>query len=283
MFGDDDHIQWPQSFLKDYPHLICIRKRPQREVPFSIMWWLPDRSAFELDQHSILTGVGKLNSSYLYRIKNFTTTLFARAKRDIFETAPSLLRQLVDTLQDLLHRVEYISTNFRTMQLGVRSIQRVVLEFTAFLDYHEIYRPVLEGKRSPDSIQKMARIIGAFTDDLTVCRCMCLAKIPVWLIRPYKAIGSIRVKAVVPVQFPGGIIELNPAVRPGYPAIYRGAHTLDMYRAFAQHILGYLKYPDPFGSVRANPTFEPLPPPPEMSKREIRSRRFTPCKFSRVG
>lgn len=242
------------------------------------MWQCPERSVFDVEDHGVLRGIGKLNWSFLSTLKTFSATAITRAKRDIFKDS-SLANQLVLTLEDLLHRLEYISTNFRTMQLGVRSTQRVFLELTACLDYLELYKPVVDGVSPPESIPKVAHMIGAFTTDLTICFRMHLAKIPVWLIRPYKALHSIRIAAVVPVQFPEGIVALGPATRPSYPAIFRGPHGLDRYRAFIQHVLRYFKYPDPFGSVRAQPSVSLPAPPPELSKREIRARRFTPCMF----
>lgn len=242
------------------------------------MWQCPERSVFDVEDHGVLRGIGKLNWSFLSPLKTFSATVITRAKRDIFKDS-SLANQLVLTLEDLLHRLEYISTNFRTMQLGVRSTQRVFLELTACLDYLELYKPVVDGVSPPESIPKVAHMIGAFTTDLTICFRMHLAKIPVWLIRPYKALHSIRIAAVVPVQFPEGIVALGPATRPSYPAIFRGPHGLDRYRAFIQHVLRYFKYPDPFGSVRAQPSVSLPAPPPELSKREIRARRFTPCMF----
>jgi hypothetical protein len=243
------------------------------------MWWMPDRSSFNAEDHGVLTGIGKLNASRLSCIKTFTTTLLTRAKRDIFKDKTPLINQLSYTLQDLLHRLERISTNFRTMQLGVRSTQRVFLELTACLDYTEFYSPVINGELPPDSIPKIAKTIGTFTQDLTVCNRFHMAKIPVWLIRPSHTLRSLRIMAVAPVQYPGGLVALDPAIRPSYPAIFRGPHNLDMYRALAQHVLGYLRYPDPFGSVRARQNLSLPAPPPEPSKREIRAKRYTPCKL----
>jgi hypothetical protein len=278
-FGDDDPLQWPQSFLPEYPHLVCIRKPPRTDIGFSIMWWMPDRSAFDMEHHGVLRGIGKLNTSILSHIKTFTTTLLTRAKRDMFKDKTSLINQLTYTLQDILHRLEHISTNFRTMQLGVHSIQRVFLELTACLDYAELYGPVINGELPPDSIPKVPKTIGAFTHDLTVCNRLHMAKIPVWLIRPSHTLRSLRIMAVAPVQYPEGLVALDPAIRPSYPAIFRGSHGLDMYRALAQHVLGYLRYPDPFGSVRARQDISLPAPPPEPSKREIRAKRYTPCKL----
>lgn len=146
----------------------------------------------------MLTGIGKLNVTYLERIEGFATTAIERSKREGFKETP-LVRLLSTALQDLLYRLEHISSNFRTMQLGVRGTQRVFLELTALLDFVEIYNPVLLGKSPPETIPNIARIMGTFTTDLSVCHRLHSAKIPVWLVRPLSALHSIRIAAVVPV------------------------------------------------------------------------------------
>lgn len=241
------------------------------------MWWYPDRSAFDHESHGILTGIGKLNFHFFWRIKKLADTAIERSKREIFEATP-LVTQLSSTLEDLLHRLQYISTSFRTMQLGVRAIQRVFLELTALLDFLEIYKPVLTGDSPPETIPRVAKMIGVFTSDPTMCRLLHSAKIPVWFIRPYRALHSIRVAAVTPIQFAQGTIALDPHIRPSYPPIFRGAHSVGMYTAFAQHVLEYFRYPDPFASVRARPSVNLPAPALELSKRELRGQRYAPCE-----
>lgn len=278
LFGDDDPLQWPQSFLRQYSHLACIRKRPEKEIPFSIMWWLPDRRAFDDEKLGVLTGVGRLHWSFFERIKGFASTAIERSKRNVFEGTP-LVWQLSNTLEDLVHRLKHVSTSFRTMQLGVRATQRVFLELTALLDFLEIYQPVLTGDSPPETIPKVAKMIGAFTSDPTVCRYLYLAKIPVWFLRPHTALHSIRITAIAPVQYAQGTIALDPPIRPSYPPIFRGAYGVGMYTAFAQYILGYFRYPDPFAFVRAISSVNPPAPAPEPSKREIRTQRYAPCEY----
>lgn len=153
------------------------------------MWWHPDHSAFDEEDLGMLTGIGKLNLTYLERIKGFAATAMERSKRENFQKTP-LVRLLSITLRDLLYRLEHVSSNFRTMQLGVRGTQRVFLELTALLDFVEIYNPVLLGKSPPETIPNVARIMGTFTTDLSVCHRRHSAKIPVWLVRPFSALHS---------------------------------------------------------------------------------------------
>ena len=244
---------------------------------------MPDRSAFDAEDHGIIRGIGKLQWSWLSQLKQASNALLTRARQPAHIQATSLINQLTTTLEDLLYRLEHISTNFRIMQLGVRATQRVFLELLACLDYIEIYRPVMVGDIPLTSVFPEfsgADRIGTFTTDLTVCNQMYRAKIPVWLIRPYRALHSIRIMSIAPVQMPGGIVDLEPVIKPSYPAIFTGGSAMDKYRALVRHVLGYFVYPDPFGSTRALASISPSPAQSGPSKREIRSKRYTPCMSS---
>ncbi|KAF9456582.1 hypothetical protein BDZ94DRAFT_1315007 [Collybia nuda] len=274
LFADDDYLQWPQSFIPEVPHLACIPRPPASEMPVSIMWKLPDRTAFIVEDHGILRGIGKLSPQWLLTLKQVSGPLINRCKEPLFGEVVALTAQLLNTLQDILHRLEHISTNFRSVQLGVRATQRVYLELLACLDYMEIYRPRMD--ESTHSRFAVSNRIGTFTTDVNICNRMYRAGIPVWLIRPSNSLHSIHIASVAPVQMPNDILKLEPAIRPSYPAIYTGGSIRDKYLALANHSLGYLVYPDPFGSIRAHGNVNPPLPPPGLSKKELRSKRYSP-------
>lgn len=104
--------------------------------------------------------------------------------------------------------------------------------------------------------------------------------LPVWLIRLWKALHSIRIVSVVSAQLVQGNVVLDAAIRPSYPAIFTAGSPMDKYHALVNHLLGYLAYPDPFGLMRAQATIGPPPPLPRLSRKELRSQRYTPCKSS---
>ncbi|KAF9459565.1 hypothetical protein BDZ94DRAFT_1239143 [Collybia nuda] len=255
LFADDDHLQWPQSFIPEVPYLACIPRPPASEMPMSIMWKLPNRTVFMVEDHGILRGIGKLSPLWLVTFKQLSGSLITRCKEPLFNDVVALTAQLLNTLQDLLHHLEHISTNFRSVQLGVHATQRVYLELLACLDYMEIYRPRMDG---PTHSQfAVSNRIGTFTTDVNICNRMYRAGIPVWLIRPSNSLHSICIMSVAPAQMPNGILELEPAIRPSYPAIYTGGSTINKYLALANHSLVYLVYPDPFGSIRAQGNVSP--------------------------
>ena len=279
-FGDDDPLQWPQPWVPEYPHLPCISLVPRQTEPFPVMW-MPDRHDF-VEDRGILTGIGKLNPSRFFGLQLLCIPLRERAVQSKF-SKELLVSQLIVTLENLLHRLEFISTNFRQMQLTVRETQRIFVELTALLDYYDYFRPVLLLNEPSTPTRKYppttVRVMGVFTTDLTVCDAFFRAGIPVWLVRPFSALSSMRVKALARVQTPGDLTPLDPATRPSHPTIYCGSGDhIDKYRAIARHVQHYLQYPNPFRSIRAETSIVP-PPREESSKREARRQLYSPCRF----
>lgn len=271
-YGDDDPLQWPQPFVSNYGHISFIPRSPtsakDRE---SIMWYIPHIADFVSDD-GVFSNVGKLNRGTFLELQFLSLALIERADSSEFREQ-ALVSQLTKILGNLLHRLEYISTSFYTMRLGVRQLQRVYLELTALLNFEGHFRS------QSMSSNKVNNIMGAFTYDLAVCDQLYQAGVPVWLIRPYSALHSIRIRALARLTKVVDMLPLEPSSRPKYSSIYRGpGDVLEKYIALASDILGYLKYPNPFGSMRARPLVAP-PPPAAPSRREIRSQRYTPCKL----
>ena len=247
-FGDDDPLQWPQLYLSNRSYLPFILSCPPKHDPLTVMWRLPDREDFIAVDGRVLEGVGKLERGFFNQLQRLSLDLLARAKNKKYEKLCIVL-ELIPTLEHLLHRVEFIATNFRQVQLGVRETQRVYLELRAVLDYEEIYYPCLKGVSSQSFSYPCitANVMGAFTNDLSVCDCFFRAGIPVWLIRPFSELHSIRVRKLVPLQPAGNLIPIDAATRPSHCTIYRGGgDDVGKYHALARHVKGYLHYPNPF-------------------------------------
>lgn len=234
------------------------------------MWWFPERTSF-IEDNGILGGVGRIHYSYLNQLKSLSFELVVRAQSEKFNnTIPAI--QMSIRLKHLLHRLEFISTSFSNARLGVRELQRMYLELSGLLDYEEFYR------HETRSSNRTFNIMGAFTTSLAVCEQLFHAGVPVWLVRPYSALHSIRILKLMPVTYAEIDIPLQPSLRPKYPPIYRGpGGRPEKYAAIAKRGLDYLSYPNPFGDICAMPLAAPLPTA-EPSKREIRAERCTPCR-----
>jgi hypothetical protein len=242
---------------------------------------MPDRHDFVADDGT-LTGVGKLSSGGFLHMRFQCIDLHERAVQSKF-SKELLVSQLTVILENLLHRLEFISMNFRQMQITVRETQRIFVELTALLDYYDYFRPILSMNKPSIPTQTYppttAKVMGVFTTDLTICDLFFRAGIPVWLVRPFEVLSSIRVRALAPVQTPGASTPLDPATRPSHPTIYCGnGDHIDKYRAIARHVQHYLRYPNPFQSIRAETSVVP-PPRDEISKREVRRQLYSPCRF----
>jgi hypothetical protein len=270
-YGEDDPVQWPQPFLASYAYLACIpRGTTSSRDPANIMWWLPERTSF-VEDNGILGGIGGIHYSYLYQLKSLSLELIIRAQSEKFKNTMVAIQMSI-RLKHLLHRLEFISTSFYKARLGVRELQRMYLELTGFLDYEEFYR------RETGSSNRAANIMGTFTTSLAVCEQLFHAGVPVWLVRPYSALHSIRILRLMPITYAQTEVPLEASFWPKYPPIYRGpGGSPAKYLAIAKQGLDYLSYPNPFGDICATPLATPLPAA-EPSKREIRAQRYTPCK-----
>lgn len=272
-YGDDDPIQWPQAYLQQYRHFACISRGPYPHPDaMNVMWWTPDRGNFVPD-NEVLYGVGKLERYYFLQLQRLSVSLLQRVETPSFR-GKAVPCELSKILSNLLHRLEYLSSSFFAMHRGVRDLQRTFLELKGYLDFEEHYR--LETGTPPTALHLM----GAFTWDPLVCQSLFRAGVPVWFIRPYTALHSIRVRKLVSITQAQGLLPLGPCIRPICPSIYRGpGDRVEKYVALRASILEFLKFPNPFGSSRTTPV---MPPPSlaEPSKRQERSKRYSPCKWA---
>jgi hypothetical protein len=244
-----------------------------KDDPRNILWMLPGRADFVFDD-GMLYGVGRLHHGFLCNLTHIWDVLLERALLPKFGGI-QLASELVTVFKLLLHHLELISTTFRKMQITVREAQRVFLELEALLDFEEFYR----SRMILPTASAVVNVIGAFTTDLKVCDGLFWAGIPVWLVRPYTQLHSIRVRALSPLQTPDGVIPLDPPPGPPQRTIYTGAaNRFAKYSAIAQHIRGLLQFPDPFGCECAKPLTAPPPlARPSGNDQGSSSRRFTPC------
>lgn len=191
-----------------------------------------------------------------------------------FAKVAQLVKQDSAHLRHFLNRLEFIPTTLRIAQIGFRETQRIILELIALYDYMEIYKPVMDGFSEPSGT--LAKTIGAFVSNPHTAEMFFRAGIPVWIIRPRPHLPKVRIQALAPVQGPDGLIPMNEATRPSHATIFRG-HSQQKYNAIVRrHVMRYMRYPDPFGPVRAAPQAIIAPPP--ITPHEIRQQTHSPCK-----
>jgi hypothetical protein len=237
------------TMVPDYPHLPCILLVPTQTDPSLIMMWMPDCHDFVADD-GILTGIGKLHPWQFLEMQQQCVALQECAVQLKF-SKELLISQFIVILENLLHHLEFISMNFHHMQLTVYETQRIFVKLMALLDYYNYFHSVLLLNELPTPTQTYppttAKVMGVFTTDLTVCNLFFQAGIPVWLMRPFSVLSSIRVRVLAPVQTLEDFTPLSPATCPLHPTIYCGnGDHIDKYQAIARHVQHYLQYLNPF-------------------------------------
>ena len=123
----------------------------QLDLKTLIMQWMPEYHNFVLD-HGILTGIGKVHPIQCYKMQQLCIALQQRAAQSDF-SKELLVSQLTVILENLLHRLEFISMDFCRMQLTVCETQRIFLELTALLNYHNYFHPILSLTQPPTPTQ----------------------------------------------------------------------------------------------------------------------------------
>ena len=269
-YGDDDPLQWPQPYIQEHRHMACIPKGPSgRGEPNDIMWWTPQPTDFVHDNRMIC-GIGKLNAVSFEQLRRPCVSLLERAKQPRFQDK-ELPWLLVPIVANFLHRLQVLSMSFQTTTQCVLELQRAFLELLAFLEFEEHYR------HRRDATTVATQLMGAFTTSQLVCQGMMDAGVPVWLIRPYDDLPTIRIQKVVTMKQARALLSMDACVRPPCSTIFEGrGDSVAKYAAISMQATRLLAFPNPFASTRAR--IESTPPlTVERSKRQIRSEKYSPC------
>jgi hypothetical protein len=252
LYGDDDPTRWPQPYSTFYCHHACI-PRPRSLPTHAIIWWEPTHehfSPFDLPTSPIL-GLGKLSSLKLAELKSSVSVLVARVNKytNSSSRVPPTLGPLIKMIEHGLARLEFVCTNFRQMQFGVRDVQRCWLDATATLDYMEVYKPRMDSWRLTVSASVpvgVADTIGIFTTELRVAQDFVHAGLPCWLIRPASSFADVNILLVEPLLTSRHNLILTPH-RYKYPIIFEGPSTSpEKYHAILRFARNFLQYPDLF-------------------------------------
>src|SRR6266540_3324168 len=104
---------------------------------------------------------------------------------DYRKTAPkpnNLLLSLLKAMQDAYIRLASLKTTFFEMRFGVTEFQRYFLELHGCLDYLELYKPRMDGKKP--AAETVANCVGAFTNIARVVQDFHTAGLPVCFLQP---------------------------------------------------------------------------------------------------
>lgn len=279
-FGDDDPWQWPQPYSISLCHFAAIPRRPLDERdPNSIMWWTPTRESFVAATTSLITGVGSLDQEHL--------NLFRKPIGDILERFEAYKRDslhpitnqrtiiIANSLRHAFSRLESLPTNRRSVFFGVTQVQRCFLELTALLNYICIYKPQMDGDMPAAS--SVAHTIGAFAFDATVVQEFVRAGLPVWIVRNYNTLPTVRIDKIGIPRSPQDVICMGSA-RPPFTPFFTGAGSdPQKYVLLALYMRSFVRYPNPFESINIEPRASSSTLP-KSSRAPHKAGRVQPCK-----
>jgi hypothetical protein len=249
-YGPDDATLWPQPWVEFYCHLGAIPRKPVNpDDPLSIMWWDPSRDDFESFNGSLVDGLGELSRLKYFSLKEMMTSLESRLD-DFKKTAAkpnSLLLSLEKAMQAACVRLGSLKTTFSEMRFGITEFQRYYLKVRGCLDYLEIYKPRMDGRKP--AAETVANCVGSFTNIPRIVQDFQTAGLPVWFLRPSKIwetpVNCNILEITVPLK-PADVLCVSQHDPPFAP-IYRGPATdYRRHSAIHDHSRMWLVFKDPF-------------------------------------
>ncbi|PBK84234.1 hypothetical protein ARMGADRAFT_1088687 [Armillaria gallica] len=196
-YGIDDHLQWPQAYIEQFPHFACIhRVAPEGAKALRPLFHgLTNYDFVECDDMAIVKGVGCLRHSTFLRLQSACQAVIdsvGGVSRS--NTVLNGLRSHISIIELLLGRLHALPTSFTRVGLTVAETQRVARELHAFVKYMTIYKPLMEALESDmPSMPIDDTLVGAFSNDATVIQRFFKASIPVWRIVAMKDLRGVRV------------------------------------------------------------------------------------------
>ncbi|RDB25590.1 hypothetical protein Hypma_006943 [Hypsizygus marmoreus] len=257
-FADDDHLVGPQPYSSSLCHYAAIPRKPRDPFdPLAIMWWVPTKQDFDFAPANIITGLGTLDPIHLGRMGGLVYSIKQEVEKYRKDTKfphakKTSVISLVTALDHAFARLASLPTSFRQMQFGVALLQRCFLEIKAYLDYVYIFHPRMTGEEPPATC--VADTIGAYAFEDVVIQEFVRAGLPVWIVKPYSYLPTVRIDSVVAPLLPIAW-AVSEDVDPPYPPFFTGSATsAGKYNAFHSWARSVVGYPNPFASLREEAT-----------------------------
>src|ERR1700742_5194572 len=261
-YGPDDYTLWPQPYVEANCHLGAVSRKPSDlSNPLSIMWWNPTELDFTAAQGSLLNGFGTLSTEKSSLFKSLCSSLSTRVRASLQAASKpnSHLQALLKAMEHAACRLDWCSGLYLEMRFSVTELQRFYLKVLAFIDYIEIYKPRMDGARSP--AKELASCIGAFTSLPRVVQDFVEAGLPVYFIRPAAAVFTAsppKILKVVSLLEPEAHLVLCDAT-PRFPTIFRGsANTPMKHLAMHRYSRTWMVYKNPHDSTAAPISVNPF-------------------------
>lgn len=253
--GAHDPLLWPQWYISQFGYLAAIRRRPaslDKNNPFSIAFHTLQDCDLVLTQDGAIGGLYVLNHTLLTKAEAFIRSEIDKKFEDYMKGPDSGKDHVLRTFPPSIHRnftyLKDLPMSRRQIMFIFAELQRYLLEFTAVYDFLTIYLPRSEqGRLSTTKVDQ--GVMGALVDNVAVAEKLFQMGIPVWLIRPAKYAGTIRVDEVVEALNPSDFLCLENATFL-YPIEFRGQLTdPERYMTFGRYARQFLSYSITFHSL----------------------------------
>jgi hypothetical protein len=214
------------------------------------MWWDPTGDDFESFGGGLVNGIGELTGSKKSSLREMIRSLESRIEdhKKAFSDPNQFLSLLVRAMQDSFTRLDSLKTTFTEMRLGVTEFQRYYLEVCGCLDYLEIYKPRMEGKKPP--AECVANCIGTITNTPSIVQHFHTAGLPVWFLRPttfWDSPARCNILEIVTPLDPADLLCVMEHF-PRFPEIFYGSpNDPKRYNAIYTYSRKWLVFKDPFG------------------------------------
>ncbi|KAK0460784.1 hypothetical protein IW261DRAFT_1577485 [Armillaria novae-zelandiae] len=196
-YGTDDHLQWPQAYIDQYPHFACIHRvvLEGNRALCPLFHGLTHYDFVECDDTAIVKGVGCLRPLTFLRLQSACQAVIDSVGGvNGSNTVLSGLQSHVSLIKLLLRRLHALPTSFARVCLTVAETQRVMCELHLFVEYMTIYKPLMEAPESDaPSMPIDDTLVGAFSNDATVVQRFFKVSIPVWHMVAMKDLLGIRI------------------------------------------------------------------------------------------
>jgi len=300
--GIDDFLLWPQPFIDEHCHLAAIPRPPETLDPANATHILyssaVDDEHFTPHHGRTLAGLGNLSRSTLQQLKLVAANLQTKAAKyqadDTFPKKIPIFASILGVVKLYLEAFEFLPMTRRQVSFGFAELQRFILEFIGAFQWLYMYQPRMANLVEPASIPY--RTVGAFVTSLTDCEALFRAGIHVWLIRPARLAGTVRVDSLVQLQDPRDHLCLDDAYHTFRVAFNGSPSNPQKYIVFSQYSRHFFSFGDPFNTghtpesiASSSSTTLPLPNVgrsepasnsrrSELAVRHKDNRRPAPCK-----
>ena len=252
--GMDDFLLWPQPFIDEHCHLAAIPRPPEQLNP-NISTHILFSNALD-DEHFVpnhsctLAGLGNLSRNTLQKLKAVEENLQRKAdiysRDDAFPKKTPVFANILGGVKLYIEALDCLPMTRRQLGFVFSEFQRSALEFIGVHQYLHIYKPRMENVEEPAS--KVYRTVGTFVSSVIDCEAFFRAGIPVWLVRPARLAGSVRVDSLVQLVDPKDHLCLDDASHQ-FRVSFKGSPTDPMkYKTFTQYTRHFLAFGDPFNT-----------------------------------